>query len=146
MLPELGHFALIIALCLSLLQGSLPLLGVLKKNNQWMAIAPRAAIGQALALFTCFALLAYCFAVNDFSVAYVAQHSHTKLPLIYRICAVWGAHEGSMLLWVTILALWTSVVAIWGRRLPLETQTQVLIILAWVAIGFELFILQTSSA
>ena len=111
MIPELGNLALILALCLAILQGTLPLAGSLTGNGRWVALARPVAIGQALFVTFAFAVLVHAFAVNDFSVAYVAANSNTALPLVYRITATWGGHEGSLLLWVQTLALWTIAVA-----------------------------------
>ena len=110
MIPELGNLALILALCLALLQGVLPLLGSLGTPSagklRWVALARPAAIGQAAFVTLAFAILVHAFVVNDFSVAYVASNSNSALPLAYRVTATWGGHEGSLLLWVQVLALW----------------------------------------
>jgi len=121
MIAELGQLALILALCLAIVQSVVPLVGAAKDNADWMALARPAAWGQFVFVASAFACLTLLFVNNDFSVLYVAQHSNTALPLIYRICAVWGGHEGSILLWVLILAGWTLAVspsfrAIWTIR------------------------------
>ncbi|MEJ2174460.1 MAG: c-type cytochrome biogenesis protein CcmF, partial [bacterium] len=95
MIPELGHFALILALCIALLQGTLPLIGAARGNDSLMALARPAAQGQFVFVLLAFAALAWSFAQNDFSVTYVAEHSNSKLPLAYRLSGVWGGHEGS---------------------------------------------------
>ena len=118
MIPELGHFALIVALVVALVQGTLPLFGAHQRRPGWIAIARPAAIGQALLIAVAFGCLTAAFVQNDFSVVYVAQHSNTLLPLPYRVAAVWGGHEGSLLLWVTMLVLWTLAVALFSKQLP----------------------------
>ena len=111
MIPELGQFALILALTLALAQCVLPIAGAARGNATWMAVARPAAQGQFVFVALAFAALAYAFVQRDFSVLYVAQNSHSQLPLFYRIAAVWGAHEGSLLLWALVLAAWTLAVA-----------------------------------
>ena len=118
MTPEIGHFALVIALCLALVQGVLPLVGAHRGIAQWMAAARPIAIGQFVFLVISFACLTTAFIQNDFTVLYVANNSNTALPLAYRISAVWGAHEGSLLLWVLTLSLWTAAVCGLSRQLP----------------------------
>ena len=145
MIPELGHFALVLALCIAFAQATLPLIGVKRGNDVLMGFARPAAIAQFAFIAIAFGALAYSFAINDFTVAYVAANSNTHLPLIYRLTAVWGAHEGSLLLWVTILGCWTFAVAVFSRRLPQDVRASVLSVMAWVSIGFLLFMLLTSN-
>ena len=145
MIPELGHFALIVALCVALVQGTLPLLGAHSRRTRWMAIARPAAIAQALLIATAFACLTSAFVHNDFTVLYVVAHSNSLLPLPYRVAAVWGGHEGSLLLWVVMLALWTLAVALFSKQLPDAMRARVLGVLALVTAGFLLFILLTSN-
>ncbi|KGI77548.1 heme lyase CcmF/NrfE family subunit [Oleiagrimonas soli] len=145
MLPELGQFALVLALLLATLQGVLPLLGAWRGSPAMMAVARPAAIGQALFVALAFGLLAYAFLHFDFSVAYVADNSNLALPWYYRFAAVWGAHEGSMLLWMLILNLWTLALAIFGTRLPEVFHARVLGVLGLLSVGFLLFILLTSN-
>ncbi len=145
MLPELGQLALILALLLATAQGVLPLLGAWRGNPALMAVARPAAIGQALFVGLAFVLLAYGFLSFDFSIAYVANNSNLALPWYYRIAAVWGAHEGSMLLWVLILSVWTTAVAVLGRPLPRDFLARVLGVLGLLSVGFLLFILLTSN-
>jgi len=145
MIPELGHFALILALCVALTQGILPLIGAHQQRLQWIALARPAAMAQALLLAVAFGSLTTAFVQNDFSVLYVAQHSNTLLPLPYRVAAVWGGHEGSLLLWVVMLAIWTLAVAIFSKQLPDAMVARVLGVLALVTAGFLLFILFTSN-
>jgi len=145
MIPELGHFALILALCIALIQATVPLIGAARGLPQWMAVARPAAIGQCAFLLLAFGLLTYSFVVSDFSVLYVANNSNVKLPLAYRISAVWGAHEGSLLLWATILSIWATAVAIFSRSLPQAMVARVLSVMALISIGFLLFMLITSN-
>ena len=145
MIPELGHFALIIALCVSIAQGVLPLVGAHRRNAEWIALARPAAGALNLMLLVAFGCLTAAFVQNDFSVLYVAQHSNTQLPLPYRIAAVWGGHEGSLLLWVLMLGLWTLAVAAFSRALPDTMVARVIAVLGLVTAGFLLFILLTSN-
>ncbi|MGH8307097.1 MAG: heme lyase CcmF/NrfE family subunit [Gammaproteobacteria bacterium] len=144
MIPELGHLALIIALCLALAQGFFGLMGAQRGNLIWMNVARPAAVAQSLFVALAFAALAYAFLGNDFSVAYVAENSNTALPWPYKITAVWGAHEGSLLLWIFVLAIWTLAVARFSRHLPQEFSSRVLGVLGIISIGFLLFMLATS--
>ena len=115
MIPELGQFALILALLVSALQAVLPLVGAQSGRARWIAVARPAALVQFALIAFSFALLTHAFVVQDFSVAYVAQNSNSDLPMLYRYSAVWGAHEGSLLLWALILSIWTAVVALRTR-------------------------------
>jgi cytochrome c-type biogenesis protein CcmF len=144
MIPELGHLALILALCLAVAQAGFGLIGPWRKQLIWMSVARPAAVAQAGFVILAFAALAYAFLTNDFSVQYVADNSNTALPWPYRITAVWGAHEGSLLLWVTVLGLWTIAVARFSLHLPLELVSRVLGVLGVISIGFLLFMLFTS--
>ena len=145
MIPELGHFALIVALCVAFVQGTLPLVGAHTNRQAWIALARPAAAAQALLMLVAFGCLTAAFVQNDFSVVYVAQHSNTLLPIEYRVAAVWGGHEGSLLLWVVMLSLWTLAVAAFSRQLPDRMVARVLGTLALVTAGFLLFILFTSN-
>ncbi|MGF1614271.1 MAG: heme lyase CcmF/NrfE family subunit [Gammaproteobacteria bacterium] len=145
MIPELGHFALILAFCMALVQGILPLIGAQRGRLAWMAVAFPAAWAQLLFVAIAFACLAYAFLAKDFSVAYVAEHSNSLLPAIYRFSAVWGAHEGSLLLWSLILAGWTVAVTLFSRSLPLEFASRVVGVMGLVSVGFLLFMLSTSN-
>ena len=145
MIPEIGHFALILALGMALVQSSLPLAGAALGQPNWMAVARPAAYAQCLFLAIAFGILTYAFIVNDFSVLYVATNSNTALPLQYRISAVWGAHEGSLLLWALILGLWTVAVAVFSRSLPMATVARVIGIMGLISIGFLMFMLFTSN-
>jgi len=145
MIPELGNFSLILALCMSLVLAIFPLVGSLNNTPAWMALARPAAWGQFFFIALSFACLAHAFLTNDFSVLYVAQNGNTQLPTIYKISAIWGAHEGSLLLWVLILSCWTVAVSRLSRRLPIEIVARVLSIMGIVAIGFTSFLLFTSN-
>lgn len=145
MIPELGHYALILALCLALLQATLPLFGASTAKLAFMQLARPLAYGQWLFVTLAFMALAYCFVSNDFSVAYVAANSNSQLPVIYRFCAVWGAHEGSLLLWVWLLSVWMTLVAVFSRSLPLAMLARVLAVLGMISCGFFLFLLLTSN-
>ncbi len=144
MIPELGHFALILALALALVQGTLPLIGAARNTPNFIAVARPAARGQFLFVAIAFACLAYSFLANDFSVAYVASNSNTQLPAHYRFAAVWGGHEGSMLLWTFMLAIWTVAVTFFSRHLPDDLVARVLGVMGLVSVGFLLFILFVS--
>ncbi|MBN1238462.1 MAG: heme lyase CcmF/NrfE family subunit [Gammaproteobacteria bacterium] len=145
MIPEFGHFALILALCLALAQAVLPLAGAARGNAHWMALARPAAAGQFVFCATAFAALAYAFLTDDFSVRFVALNSNTALPAFYKFAAVWGGHEGSLLFWSTVLAIWTLAVAWTGRAQPQEFSSRVLGVLGIVSAGVLLFTLLTSN-
>ncbi len=145
MIPEVGHFALILALCLGLAQVAVPLAGVATGNRLWQATARPLAHGQLLFCLISFAALAWAFVGDDFSVRYVADNSNTLLPWYYKLSAIWGAHEGSLLLWVLIQGGWMAAVAAFSRSLPLAMTARVLAVLGMVAVGFYLFLLLTSN-
>lgn len=145
MIPELGHFALILAFCLALAQTIFPLLGATTRMPNWMAVAKPTAIGQLLFVVLAYGCLTFAFINNDFSVVYVASNSNTSLPLIYRIVSVWGGHEGSLLLWVLILAIWTVAVVLFSRSLPYNTAARVIGVMGFISMGFLLFMLLTSN-
>ncbi len=145
MIPELGHLAMILALCLAVVQGTLPLIGAWRGDRQWMGMAQPAAWGQFSFLAFAFACLTYAFMVDDFSVAYVAQNSNSALPWYYKFSAVWGAHEGSLLLWAFILSGWTFAVSIFSRQLPEDMLARVLGVMGLISIGFLLFLIVTSN-
>ena len=145
MTPELGHFALILAFCVALVQGILPLIGAHRQRTSWIALARPAALAQALLVVLAYVCLSIAFVNNDFTVLYVAQHSNSLLPLPYRIAAVWGGHEGSLLLWLLMLVGWTLAVAIFSKQLPDAMVARVIAVLGLVAAGFLLFILITSN-
>ena len=145
MIPEIGHFALILALSLAICQGVLPLIGAYKNDDAMMAVARPAAMGQWVFVAFSFACLAWSFLQDDFSVLYVASHSQLALPAVYKFSAVWGAHEGSLLLWVLILASWTIAVGRYSHELPKAFSARVIAILGLLSVGFLLFTLLTSN-
>ena len=145
MIPEIGQFALIVALCLAILQGVLPIAGAGLNIQSWMGLARPLAAGQFVFLIIAFGCLTYSFINNDFSVLYVASQSNSHLPLQYRIAGVWGGHEGSLLLWVTMLSLWGVAVALFSRNLTAEMVARVLGVMGLIGIGFLLFMLVTSN-
>ena len=145
MIPELGHFALWLALGVALTLGVVPMLGAARSRPGWMALArPSAFLLFGLVGFA-FACLALSFAGNDFSVLYVASNSNRSLPLHYRLTAVWGGHEGSLLLWLLMLTLWTSAVARFSAHLPLTVLARILAVMGLLSVGFLLFLLVTSN-
>jgi len=145
MIGELGHFCLIVALVLALAQGILPLAGAARGVPGWMAVAQPAVQAQLLFVALAFAALTAGFVANDFTLLVVAQHSNTALPTPYRVAAVWGGHEGSMLLWVLMLALWGVGVSVFSRRLPTLFVARVLGVMGLLSAGFLGFLLFTSN-
>ncbi|HCD56873.1 MAG TPA: heme lyase NrfEFG subunit NrfE [Halieaceae bacterium] len=145
MIPELGHFALILALCLSVLLCTIPLWGSWQRNVTAMALAPNLAIGVLVFTTFSFACLTWAFLQDDFSVEVVANNSNSLLPWYYKFSAVWGNHEGSLLLWALILALWTCAVAVFSPQLPLVMLSRVLAVMGFVGVGFLAFSLFTSN-
>jgi cytochrome c-type biogenesis protein CcmF len=145
MIPELGHFSLILALCLSVLLALVPMAGTLRGDRSWMLLARSLAAGQFVFVLAAFTLLAYSFLHDDFSVKIVANHSNTLLPDAYKFSAVWGNHEGSLLLWALILSFWTVAVAQFSRQLPLDMVARVLSVMGMIAVGFLCFSLLTSN-
>ena len=145
MTPEIGQLCLILALCIAAIQSVLPVAGAQTGNSAWIGVARPAAITQLLFVALAFVCLSWAFVENDFSVLYVATNSNSELPLMFRLAAVWGAHEGSLLLWVLILAIWTSAVALLSRSLPDAVVAQVLGVMGMISLGFLLFILFTSN-
>ena len=145
MIPELGQLALLLALAVSLVQGTLPILGAARNRADWMALARPAAQVQCLLVMFAFGCLAVSFVQNDFSVLYVASNSNSALPLIYRLTAVWGGHEGSLLLWMLMLSGWTVAVAMFSSHLPQAVVARILAVMGLVAVGFLLFTLITSN-
>jgi len=145
LIVELGHFALVLALFVAVVQGVLPIAGTLRGNAAWIAIARPAAQMHFLLVAISFVCLTWAFVENDFSVQYVANQSNSQLPLAYRIAAVWGGHEGSLLLWSLMLAGWTIAVSLLSQQLPQAMVARVLGVLGLISIGFFLFILLTSN-
>ena len=145
MVPEIGQFALILALLLALTQATLPLLGVSRGNQSWIALAAPAGQAQFIFVAIAFGCLAYSFITSDFSVLNVFTNSNSQLPLHYRLAATWGSHEGSLLLWSLMLGLWTVAVSLFSRHLPDEMVARVLSVMGIVSVGFLLFMLLTSN-
>ena len=145
MIAEVGHFALILALCLAVIQSFVPLIGAHKRYSSWVQVAAPAALGQTLFITISFFCLTYAFLVDDFSVAYTARQSNTELPDMYKVSAVWGGHEGSLLMWVWFLAIWTAAVALFSRTMPLIVRGRVIAVMGLISIGFLLFMLLTSN-
>src|SRR6184192_4984813 len=145
MLPEIGQFALIVALMLALVQASLPLIGAAKGVPQLVALAKPTAQAQFIFVLIAISILAYSFITNDFSVLNVATNSNSQLPLQYRLAATWGSHEGSLLLWTFMLAIWMVAVTLFSNHLPDEMVARVLGVMATISVGFLLFMLLTSN-
>ena len=145
MIPEIGHFALILALLLAFTQGILPIIGAARNKRAWMALARPAAQGQFTFVAIAFGCQAWSFLTNDFSVLNVATNSNSQLPLYYRFAATWGSHEGSLLLWVFMLNVWTVAVTVFSRHLPEAMVARVIGVMGLVAAGFHLFMLTTSN-
>ena len=145
MITEIGHFALVLALFVAVVQAGLPLVGAHRGNASWMAVAAPAALAQFLLVAVAFGGLTHAYMTSDFSVFNVAGNSHSAKPMLYKITGVWGNHEGSMLLWVLILSMFGSAVAAFGRNLPPGLRARVLGVQALIAVGLLLFILLTSN-
>jgi cytochrome c-type biogenesis protein CcmF len=145
MIPELGHFALIVALCIAAVQALVPLVGSFRGDAAWMGLARPAAQGQFVFVAIAFGCLAWSFLSNDFSVLNVANNSNSSLPANYRLAATWGSHEGSLLLWVLMLTLWMLAVTVFSRQLPPEMLARVLSVMGMISIGFLAFMLFTSN-
>jgi cytochrome c-type biogenesis protein CcmF len=145
MIPELGHFALILALVLAGAQAFFGILGPARGDARWMAVVRPAVAGQFVLVSTAIGALVHAFVTFDFSVLYVASNSNSALPTFYRVAALWGAHEGSLLLWAWILATWTLAVAMLSRNLPESFASRVMGVLGFVSFGFLLFTIATSN-
>ena len=146
MIVELGHFALILALFVSVVQSVVPLVGAARANPAWMATARPCALATFGLMALAMAALTHAYVTSDFSVVNVAQNSHTDKPLLYKISGVWGNHEGSMILWVLMLAICSGAVALFGANLPPTLKARVLAVQGMITVGFLLFILLTSNA
>ncbi|MCC6864262.1 MAG: cytochrome c biogenesis protein CcsA, partial [Rhodobacteraceae bacterium] len=145
MLIELGHFALVLALAVAVVQSVVPLIGSQRRDAAWMAIAVPAAIAQLLLVAFSFGVLTWAFVSSDFSLKVVVENSHTLKPMLYKISGVWGNHEGSLLLWVLILALYGACCVWFGDALPPQLKARVLSVQAMIAVAFLLFMLLTSN-
>lgn len=145
MTPELGHFALALALALALVQSTIPLFGAARGNLLWMRSARSTAFGQVVFVGLAFAALMRAFVVSDFTVLNVANNSHSLKPMIFKVAATWGSHEGSLLLWVFILTIFGAAVAAFGSNLPETLRARTLAMQAWISVGFLSFLLFTSN-
>lgn len=145
MIPEVGQFALIMALLLALTQATVPMIGASRGLRSWMAVAAPAGQAQFVFIAIAFGCLGYSFITNDFSVLNVATNSNSQLPLHYRLAATWGSHEGSLLLWALMLGLWTVAVTLFSRHLPEAMVARVLSVMGTISVGFLLFMLLTSN-
>src|SRR5690242_7837579 len=145
MIAELGHYALVLALALALIQSVAPLLGARMGDAALMRLGNSTALMQFAFVATAFGALASCYLTSDFSVANVFENSHSQMPTIYKFTSTWGDHEGSMLLWVLILSLFGALVALFGSNLPATLRANVLAVQSWIASAFYLFILATSN-
>src|SRR5689334_10547448 len=145
MIAELGHYALVLALALGLVQSVSPVIGARRGDTALMSLANSTALMQFAFVALSFAALAACYVTSDFSVATVFENSHSLMPLIYKLTSVWGNHEGSMLLWVLILSVFGALVAVFGRNLPAALKARVLAVQSWIASAFYIFILLTSN-
>src|SRR5437868_15354345 len=137
MIAEFGHYALVLALALALVEASVPMVGARKNDPVLMAVAGPAALAQFAFVAIAFAALISSYVRSDFSVINVFENSHSAKPLIYKITGVWGNHEGSMLLWVLILSLFGALVAVFGSNLPAQLRASVLSVQSWIAVAFE---------
>src|SRR5271169_3444240 len=145
MIPELGHYALVLALALGLIQSVAPIVGAKTRDAALMRLASSTAIAQFALIAFSFAALVLCYVTSDFSVATVFENSNSQMPFVYKVTSVWGNHEGSMLLWVLILSLFGAMVALFGGNLPVTLKAHVLAVQSWIACAFYLFILLTSN-
>ncbi len=145
MVPELGHFSLILAFCLSVVLGTIPLIGATTGNRLWISLARPLAAGFFVFLSLCLVVLAYSFVTDDFSVMFVAQHSNSMLPLQYKITAVWGGHEGSFLFWTWMLSGWMLAVCIFSKAMPDDFVARVLSIMGLIGAGYTMFMIATSN-
>ncbi|OQK18242.1 cytochrome C biogenesis protein CcmF [Methyloprofundus sedimenti] len=145
MIPEIGEFALIIALFLSVVLALIPMYGASTGNEMWMTFGKPLVMGQFIFVVISFTCLGYAFSQDDFSVVYVAQHSNSQMPMQFKLSAIWGGHEGSLLLWALILSGWTFAVSRFSKALPLDMLARVLSVMGIIATGFISFLLITSS-
>jgi cytochrome c-type biogenesis protein CcmF len=145
MIPELGHYALMLALGLALIQGVMPIVGTRSNDAVLMSMAAPVALAQFAFVAMAFLALAFCYVTSDFSVLNVYENSNSQMPLIYRFASLWGNHEGSMMLWVSILTFFGALVAVFGTNLPVVLKANALAVQAWIAAAFHLFILATSN-
>ena len=140
MIAELGHFALVLAMMVAIAQSIVPMIGAYQNNIPWMRFGNHSAMGQFLLVAISFGCLMHAYVTSDFSVLNVVQNSHSAKPMLYKISGVWGNHEGSMLLWVLILAIFGAAVAAFGQYLPPALKARALSVQAMIAVGFYLFL------
>ncbi len=145
MIPEIGHFALVLALGVAVVQAVVPMIGAQRGNLAWMEVARPASVALVLCIGVAFAALTHSYVVSDFSVTNVFMNSHTDKPMLYKISGVWGNHEGSLLLWILILAVFSLAVSVFGGNLPPALRARALAVQAMITTGFLLFILFTSN-
>ena len=145
MIAEIGHFALVLALAVALAQATVPMIGAARGDARWIALARPAAVAQWACIAIAFLALTHAYVTSDFSVLNVANNSHSAKPMLYKISGVWGNHEGSLLLWVLILATFGGAVALFGANLPPALRARVLSVQAMIAVGFLTFTLFTSN-
>ena len=145
MIPELGHYALVLALFVALVQSGVPLVGAATGNAAWMGVARPAAIAQMLLVLIAYGALTWAHVVSDFSVSNVAANSHSMKPMLYKVSGVWGNHEGSMMLWIVMLTVFGAAVGIFGRNLPPSLKARVISVQGMIGVGFLLFVLITSN-
>ncbi|MCW2238247.1 heme lyase CcmF/NrfE family subunit [Azospirillum canadense] len=145
MIPELGHYALVLALFVALVQSGVPLVGAATGNAAWMGVARPAAVAQMLLVLVAYGALTWAHVVSDFSVMNVVQNSHSAKPMLYKVSGVWGNHEGSMMLWIVMLTVFGAAVAVFGRNLPPSLKARVIAVQGLIGVGFLLFILTTSN-
>ena len=145
MIPELGQFALALALIAAIVQSVLPIVGAARRNTLWMASAQATAVTQAALLIFAFGALMHSFVVSDFTVRNVVENSHSLKPMLYKVAGTWGSHEGSLLLWVLILALFGAAVAVMANNIPLALKARTLSVQAWISVGFLSFMILTSN-
>jgi len=145
MIAELGHYALMLALGLAVIQGTMPIVGTRTNDPVLMSMAAPTALAQFAFVAMAFGALAICYVISDFSVLNVFENSNSQMPFIYRLTSIWGNHEGSMMLWVFILTFFGALVAVFGNNLPAVLKANALAVQAWIAAAFHLFILLTSN-
>lgn len=145
MIIELGQFSLVLALCLACVQVVVPLMGAQQGNIRLMSVAKPVVWGQFFFVGLAFVILTFAFITDDFSVLYVAQHGNSEMPLVYKVSAVWGAHEGSLLLWVMLLAAWGASLTVFTKSIPVEMNSRIIAVMGMISIGFLAFMLFTSN-
>ncbi len=145
MIPELGHYALVLALFVALVQSGVPLVGAATGNAAWMGVARPAAVAQMLLVLVAYGALTWAHVVSDFSVSNVVANSHSMKPMLYKVSGVWGNHEGSMMLWIVMLTVFGAAVGVFGRNLPPSLKARVIAVQGMIGVGFLLFVLMTSN-